>query len=93
MFVSRGYNLFGARTGCPTAPRRYDTTVDRGVVFTQVLGPLQDNGGSTVTHALLPGSPAIDAGDPTRCRGTDQRGVPRPQGAECDIGAFERDVP
>jgi hypothetical protein len=52
------------------------------------LGPLADNGGPTWTHALLPGSPAIDAGvggGPT----IDQRGVPRPQGAACDIGAFE----
>ena len=39
--------------------------------------------------ALLPGSPAIDAGDDSLCPGTDQRGVPRPIGAHCDIGAFE----
>lgn len=54
------------------------------------LAPLQDNGGPTWTHALLTGSPAIDAGD---CyEGTiteDQRGVSRPQEAACDIGAFE----
>lgn len=54
------------------------------------LGPLQDNGGPTWTHALLPGSVAIDHGD---CLGgtlkTDQRGVVRPQGAACDIGSYE----
>ena len=60
------------------------------------LGPLADNGGPTMTHALLPGSVAIDwipeamcldaAGDPLT---TDQRGVDRPQGAMCDVGAFE----
>lgn len=53
------------------------------------LGTLKDNGGSTRTHALLAGSPAIDAG---RCSTlTDQRGVSRPQpvGGQCDIGAYE----
>jgi CSLREA domain-containing protein len=57
------------------------------------LGPLQDNGGPTPTHALLPGSPAIDAADPTKCPPTDQRGISRPQGAACDIGAFEAAAP
>jgi hypothetical protein len=54
-----------------------------------LLGPLGDNGGGTLTFALLPGSSAIDAGNDTVCPGTDQRGVARPQGAHCDIGAFE----
>ena len=54
-----------------------------------LLGRLQDNGGPTFTHALLPGSPAIDAGDDASCPATDQRGVTRPQGAGCDIGAYE----
>jgi len=54
-----------------------------------MLGPLADNGGPTKTHALLIGSPAIDAGDDGACPATDQRGVARPQGASCDIGAFE----
>ncbi len=53
------------------------------------LGPLQDNGGPTATHALLAGSPAIDAVDDALCRKRDQRGVARPQAAHCDIGAFE----
>jgi CSLREA domain-containing protein len=57
-----------------------------------LLGPLQDNGGGTVTHALLYGSPAIDAGDNALCPPTDQRGVKRPQGVGCDIGAFEVEV-
>ena len=39
--------------------------------------------------ALLAGSPAIDAGDPAICGGIDQRGIARPQGTNCDIGAFE----
>jgi hypothetical protein len=68
-----------------------------------MLGGLQDNGGPTFTHALLPGSPAIDAVPLTNCTydddgdpGTlevpltgDQRGVARPQGDGCDIGAYE----
>lgn len=53
-----------------------------------LTGPLADNGGPTDTVALLPGSPALDAAD--GCPATDQRGVTRPQGAACDIGAFER---
>mgnify|MGYP001350333911 CR=1 FL=1 len=58
------------------------------------LGPLADNGGPTQTMALLPGSPAIDVADDAICaaepvNGLDQRGVTRPQGAHCDIGAYE----
>jgi cysteine-rich repeat protein len=51
---------------------------------------LENNGGPTQTIALLPGSPAIDAGDIASCPATDQRGVPRPYGAACAIGAYER---
>jgi CSLREA domain-containing protein len=60
-----------------------------------LLGPLLDNGGSTRTHALLPGSPAIDAADNTQCPPVDQRGVIRPIDgnmdgvATCDMGAYE----
>jgi CSLREA domain-containing protein len=53
------------------------------------LGPLQDNGGPALTHALLAGSPAINAGDNKFCPDADQRGISRPQGSVCDIGAFE----
>jgi hypothetical protein len=61
------------------------------------LGPLADNGGPTMTHALLDGSVAIDAAtDCTDWEGqpvaTDQRGVKRPQGLACDVGAFEREA-
>jgi CSLREA domain-containing protein len=57
--------------------------------------PLADNGGPTPTHALGPGSAALDAGDPATCPAADQRGVARPQDgdgdglAACDVGAFE----
>ncbi len=54
-----------------------------------MIGGLADNGGPTWTHALLADSPAIDAGDDAVCPDTDQRGVARPQGAHCDIGAYE----
>jgi len=67
------------------------------------LGPLVDNGGPTKTHALLFGSPAIDAGNPQGCTdpqgailATDQRGYARAAGIiigsgspRCDIGAYE----
>jgi hypothetical protein len=52
------------------------------------LGPLQDNGGPTMTHALLPGSIAIDVIPEAACEvDTDQRGFPRD--SMCDVGAFE----
>jgi hypothetical protein len=62
-----------------------------------LLGPLADNGGFTLTHALLDGSPAIDAGnpDPATCPEADQRGVSRPFDGDgdglavCDMGAYE----
>lgn len=53
------------------------------------LGPMQDNGGPTQTMSLLPGSPAIDAAGACPPPATDQRGVARPQGPACDIGAYE----
>jgi len=59
-----------------------------------MLGPLADNGGTTMTHALLLGSPAIDAVPLTFCIvSTDQRGIVRPQGASCDIGSYELSQP
>jgi hypothetical protein len=55
-----------------------------------MLGPLQDNGGETITHALLSGSPAIDKNiDCINAEFTDQRQIIRPKGAGCDIGAYE----
>ncbi len=58
------------------------------------LGPLADNGGPTLTHALLDGSSAINTGDNATCspdpvNNRDQRGVWRPVGIQCDIGAYE----
>ncbi len=53
------------------------------------LGALSDHGGGTLIRPLLSGSPAIDAGNDGTCNTIDQRGFPRPQGAHCDMGAFE----
>ena len=57
-----------------------------------LLGPLQNNGGPTPTHALMRGSPSINAGTSIGAPLTDQRGIARPCGTEVDIGAFEYDV-
>lgn len=95
-FNSLGYNLLGS------------TAASCGFIATDMLtadpgtGPLADNGGPTPTHALLAGSPAIDAANPAlpgsggaACAAADQRGEPRPGDgngdgvSRCDIGAFE----
>jgi hypothetical protein len=86
-----GYNCFWSPVATPhvsgvnlSEACRYFTESD------PLLGPLADNGGLTQTHALLPGSPAVDAAL-TDCLPEDQRGVERPLGASCDVGAYELD--
>jgi hypothetical protein len=66
-----------------------------GVNAAPKLGPLTDNGGPTKTEALASGSPALDAVPATGagCAATDQRGVTRPHGSACDIGAYEQATP
>jgi predicted outer membrane repeat protein len=94
--TSYGYNLI--QTVSANCTIGGDTT---GNIIGQApnLGPLQDNGGPTETHALLLNSPALDAipeeagGDYNGAPGTDQRGLTRPQGDSCDIGAFEAEPP
>ena len=87
--VSGSYNLIddAAATG------GLSNGVDGNIVGVDPkLGPLADNGGPTPTMALLPGSPAIDAGsDALIAAGvtTDQRGAPRINGTSVDIGAYE----
>jgi len=83
--VSLGYNLYGGAACAPLAPGDIQTT-------DPLLGPLQDNGGPTLTHAPLPGSPLIDRIPLDACPPTDQRGRARPQGSLCDIGAVEQVV-
>jgi len=79
--VSGGHNLIQDGSCNPIASDLITTNA--------LIGPLADNGGPTWTHALLPGSPAINAGDNAACSATDQRGITRPQGPQCDIGSYE----
>ncbi|MGH2684504.1 MAG: choice-of-anchor Q domain-containing protein, partial [Actinomycetota bacterium] len=77
--TSGGHNILGSTTGCTFPAGAGDLqNVD------PKLGPLADNGGFTMTHALLPGSPAINAAGADAAP-TDQRGLPR----NPDIGAYE----
>ena len=100
---SGGYNLIGAEnaTLCTITD---STTGNIMGTYTLPLAPglglLVDNGGTTPTHALFTGSPAIDAGAPGVCSDPsggpitdDQRGVSRPQGLKCDMGSFETEYP
>ena len=86
---SAGHNLVQNAAGCTLSGAA------AGDLFgvDALLGPLANNGGTTFTHALLPLSPAVDAGDTSGCPSTDQRGLPRPIGAGCDIGAVEEQSP
>ena len=84
--ISDGFNVVGSTSG-PFTPELGDQT---GVTAAALkLGTLQDNGGPTFTHALLCGSPAINAGDNTNAPATDQRGFARIVGGIIDIGAYE----
>lgn len=91
-FSDGGYNLVGAAGGCPTNSGT-TLTIAEGDVWSTLLEPLGDYGGSTETHALMDSSVAIDAG--AACsEATDQRGQPRgggvaQGGTDCDIGAYE----
>jgi hypothetical protein len=82
---SLGHNLVGNTTGGSGFDPTDLLNVD------PMLGPLQGNGGPTFTHSLLPGSPAIDAGDNIDAPEFDQRGegFPRIVNGIIDIGAFE----
>jgi sugar lactone lactonase YvrE len=88
-FNSLGHNLIGATNDSSGLIAPGDLTGSRASPLDPKLGPLEDNGGPTLTMALLPGSPAIDTGDTTAAPPTDQRGVPRPFSLAADIGAFE----
>ena len=78
--ISQGHNLENTNT-CGLSEQGDQANQTR-----PGLGPLQNNGGATMTHALLPESPAIKAGDTVGCPATDQRGYYRAGG--CDIGSY-----
>jgi hypothetical protein len=92
-FLSLGHNLIGATNGSSGFPMSGDLVGSSAFPLDPELGPLTNNGGPTLTMALLPGSPAIDAGDNASAPATDQRGVVRPYGVACDIGAYEYNIP
>jgi hypothetical protein len=80
----------GTRCGpMPNTLMAWNTPAGGDTFSDPKLGPLANNGGPTLTMALLPGSPAIDAGNTSLASATDQRGVPRPFGVAVDLGAFE----
>jgi hypothetical protein len=88
--LSLGYNLVSQRE-FSSGWVGTDLTGTVDAPLDPVLGPLQDNGGPTPTHALLVGSPALNAGDPAVLMSLDQRGTVRFGflGTPTDIGAFE----
>ncbi|MBV9959029.1 MAG: carboxypeptidase regulatory-like domain-containing protein, partial [Acidobacteria bacterium] len=94
--ISGGYNLIGSTTGGTITPTTGDQFGTSSSVINAQLGPLQNNGGPTSTHALGATSPAIDAGNAFTLL-TDQRGFTRPVDDPTianvsdgtDIGAFE----
>ncbi len=88
-FTTSGFNLIGDGTGQSDLVHgvNNDQVGNGGSPINPLLGGLADNGGPTLTHALLVGSPAIDAGTAIGAPTVDQRGVARD--ASVDIGAFE----
>lgn len=100
--TSAGYNLVGDGTDCTIVTPTGDQIGTAAAPIDPLLAPLDGNGGPTQTRALSPGSPAIDAGNPSGCTdlsnaalAVDQRGALRPTdgdgsgSARCDAGAFE----
>jgi CSLREA domain-containing protein len=80
-FLSGGHNL-GSDASC-----KFNGIGDQEAL--PKLAPLRNNGGFVLTEAELKGSRSINAGDNNGCPATDARGVSRPQGGTCDIGAYE----
>lgn len=98
IITSSGYNLLGNNAGCSFTPTVGDIVGTISSPIYAGLDILQNNGGPTFTHALLDGSPAIDAGNPATpssggnaCLETDQRNNSRTKG-RCDIGAYETTI-
>ena len=91
---SEGDNLIGSGASCLGFQdgQKGDQVGTNNAPVDARLATLASNGGPTKTRALRAGSPAINAGPPSMCAtGKDQRGVKRPQGGGCDLGAYEKD--
>jgi hypothetical protein len=89
VLATSAYNLIGDGSGASGLTDRVNGN-QVGTAASPIdprLGPLQDNGGPTPTMALLPGSPALKAGDPAQLGVADQRGVVRSGGV--NIGAYQ----
>jgi CSLREA domain-containing protein len=84
MITSSGGNLFGSLTGCTLTPDGTDE-VNLGDLG---LAPVGDYGGTSLTHAVMPASPAVDQGI-VPCAPTDQRGITRNAVGPCEAGAYE----
>jgi hypothetical protein len=94
--VTSGSQIYSFHSGMPIIN---DSVIEGGcpargvctniISSNPLLGPPDNYGGPTWTIPLLVGSSAIDAGNDATCSPFDQRGVPRPQGPHCDIGAYE----
>ncbi len=94
--LDTNYILIGNVTRCNgPAAAKGDLVGTQVAPINPLLGALGFNGGPTPTHTLLTNSPALNTGSPAAvgtgdaCEATDQRGVARPGGTRCDIGAFE----
>lgn len=96
-FASGTYNLIGNIDDSSGLNTPTNIWGNGGALLNPMIGPLQNNGGPTFTHALLEGSPAIDQGN-SPLYTTDQRGYPRPSGSPLmglpgdgsDMGSYER---
>lgn len=102
MIVSQGhvadcdYGQLGAPAGFVIYSIASDTSCNFSGAGAQngvdpLLGPLANNGGTTLTHLPAPNSPAVDNGTNTNCLAIDQRGASRPVNGICDMGAVEYD--
>ncbi|MDJ0975448.1 MAG: choice-of-anchor Q domain-containing protein [Planctomycetota bacterium] len=97
-FTSGGRNVVGIDAGNGFVNGVMNDQVGTtGTPLDPLVGARADNGGPTLTHALLAGSPALDQVPPAECLdengnplGTDQRNVARPNGTNCDVGAVEQ---
>jgi hypothetical protein len=93
--ASAGYNLLGDVSACAATALATDL-----VGSDPLLGVYGEHGGAVPSLPIVAGSPAVDGGDPAGCvdgagapLATDGRGLPRPVGTRCDIGAFEAQEP